>query len=250
MTVVFAPRLTEHTDHDHGDASSMTTLTETPVYPCTCRPGCPETMDAPAGYAHGWATACYRRWERAGRPGSGPPAPKPHAATNGKSTNAEIARRMETFGRLRDQGLTVAAIAAEMHIHVRAAEHYAVRYRQQQRDAAAEAPIDWPRPSPPVPGVSHWSGAAACRDWQDLFYDPDGRETQREKEIREAKARSLCASCPVRRECHEGAADRGEHWGTWAGFTEGDRERAKKERHNARRRVAARREQGELAEAS
>lgn len=220
----------------------MTALTETSVYPCTCRPGCPETMASPGGEARGWATPCYQRWKRAGRPDCGPPAPR-QAAGSGRVTKAEAEQRLAEFTRLRAKGLTVAVIAEQMGLHLRAAEHYAKLWRRRLRDQAMEADIDWPRPASPVPGVAHWSGAAACRGHEGLFFDPDGLEAQRAKEIREAKARSLCVSCPVRRQCHEDAVSRGEHWGVWSGETEGDRERAKKERHNARRRVAARREQ-------
>lgn len=222
----------------------MTATAETPAYPCTCRPGCPHTMGDPAGEGHGWATPCYRRWERAGRPDGGPPVPKPHTATGRPATRAETAQRMERFTVLRTQGLTVAAIAAEMGIHLRAAEHYAAKYRQQVRDDLAAAQIDWPLPASPLPGVTHWSGKAACRGHWGLFYAPDGPETQRAKEIRDAKAKSLCAACPVRAECGAEAASGPGRSGTWAGLSEDDRERDKKQRKNASRRAAARRDQG------
>lgn len=157
------------------------------------------------------------------------------------STRAAVAEREERFARLRTQGLTVPAIAAQMGIHPRAAEHYAAKYRQQAREEFLDADITWPVPASPVPGVTHWSGKAACRGHHGLFYAPDGPESARAKEIREAKARSLCAACPVRAAC--AAASRGEHWGIHAGVTEDDREQAKRERRNASRRVAARREQ-------
>lgn len=225
----------------------MTATTETPVYPCTCRPGCPETMPTPSGEGRGWATPCYRRWERADRPDSGPPPPRPAAGPKAHATKAEAEALLAEFTRLRAQGLTVAAIAERMGLHLRAAEHYAKLWRQQQRDGAMDAEITWPVPSSPLPGVSHWSGAAACRGHQDLFYDPEGPESQRAKEIRESKARSLCAACPVRLQCMEDALARGEKRGTWGGFTEDGRARLERERKNASRRVAARREQDGVA---
>lgn len=222
----------------------MTATAETRAYPCTCREGCPHTMGDPAGEGHGWATACYRRWERAGKPDTGPPPPKPPAAVSRPGTRAAVAQRMERFTALRTQGLTVAAIAAEMGMPLRAAEHYAAKFRQQVRDELAAAQIDWPVPASPVPGVSHWSGKAACRGHWGLFYAPDGPEAQLAKEIREAKAKSLCAACPVRVQCRDEAAKGPGRSGTWAGVSEDDRERDKKQRKNASRRVAARREQG------
>jgi WhiB family redox-sensing transcriptional regulator len=149
---------------------------------------------------------------------------------------------MERFSALRARGLTVAVIAAKMGVSLTAAEHYAVIFRQQLRDELAETPIDWPVPASPVPGVSHWSGAAACRGHQDLFYAPDGTEGERAREVREAKAKSLCAACPVRRPCGDEAAKGPGRWGTWAGMSEEDRERDRKQRANASRRSAARRE--------
>jgi WhiB family redox-sensing transcriptional regulator len=201
-------------------------------------------MATPSGEGRGWATPCYRRWERAGRPDTGPPAPAGHTVTNGKSTKAEVARRMQRFAELRAEGLTVAGIAQEMGIALRAAEHYAAKYRQQVRDELAAAQIDWPVPASPVQGVTHWSGKAACRGHWDLFFAPDGPEPQEAKEVREAKAKSLCAACPVRAQCRAEAKSGPGRFGTWAGLSEDDRERARKQRKNASRRVAARREQG------
>ena len=46
-----------------------------------------------------------------------------------------------------------------------------------------------------------WQDAAACRG-EDLmlFFGPDG-ERQPERDIRERKAKQVCASCPVRAAC-------------------------------------------------
>ena len=85
-------------------------------------------------------------------------------------------------------------------------------------------------------------GSAACTGQWDLFWAPEGQfaESVTEREVREAKAVSLCRSCPVRAQCGERA--RGERWGVWAGQTEADREARKREQRNAKRRVGRGRE--------
>ena len=46
-----------------------------------------------------------------------------------------------------------------------------------------------------------WQDEAACRGKEVvLFFGPDG-ERQPEREIRERKAKAVCAACPVRAEC-------------------------------------------------
>jgi WhiB family redox-sensing transcriptional regulator len=147
---------------------------------------------------------------------------------------SDAARRLEHFSRLRSQGLPVPAIARELGVSLSAAEHYAALYRAQVRDTVMDAPITWPVPAAPAPGVAHWSGRAACRGHEGLFYAPEGIESLRAKEVREAKARSLCAACPVRVQCGEQAEGDGEMWGVWAGVTEDDRENEKRQQREER----------------
>src|SRR6266542_950662 len=60
-----------------------------------------------------------------------------------------------------------------------------------------------------------WQDDAACRGKEVvLFFGPDG-ERQPEREIRERKAKIVCASCPVRTECLSYAVSRPEKYGTW-----------------------------------
>ena len=67
---------------------------------------------------------------------------------------------------------------------------------------------------PPRPNWG-WQDAAACRGTDVvLFFGPDG-ERQPEREIRERKAKAMCASCPVRSECLDYAISRPEKYGTW-----------------------------------
>ncbi|WP_436773903.1 WhiB family transcriptional regulator [Yinghuangia sp. YIM S09857] len=64
-----------------------------------------------------------------------------------------------------------------------------------------------------------WENAAACRDssgtsaYAEWFSEPDGvRETDAAREMRERAAKSLCRSCPVRRDCLVAALEeRDEH---------------------------------------
>jgi WhiB family transcriptional regulator, redox-sensing transcriptional regulator len=82
-----------------------------------------------------------------------------------------------------------------------------------------------------------WQDAAACRE-EDLilFFGPDG-ERQPEREIRERKAKAVCADCPVRVECLNYALSRPEKYGVWGGLNE--EERAAERRRRMRRANAA-----------
>lgn len=82
-----------------------------------------------------------------------------------------------------------------------------------------------------------WQDAAACRE-EDLilFFGPDG-ERQPEREIRERKAKAVCADCPVRVECLNYAISRPEKYGVWGGLNE--EERAAERRRRMRRANAA-----------
>src|SRR5271163_2575189 len=75
-----------------------------------------------------------------------------------------------------------------------------------------------------------WQDAAACRG-EDLllFFGPDG-ERQPEREIRERKAKAVCAACPVRLECLNYAVSRPEKYGTWGGLNEDERSAERRRR--------------------
>jgi hypothetical protein len=65
---------------------------------------------------YGWCTACYFRWDRAGRPDAGPPPRR-----NG---------RYEEYAELtRDQHYTLRNAAARMGVSTRTAERYEARLR-------------------------------------------------------------------------------------------------------------------------
>jgi WhiB family transcriptional regulator, redox-sensing transcriptional regulator len=52
-------------------------------------------------------------------------------------------------------------------------------------------------------------GELACGTNPDLFFAESPRDV--------ARAKELCASCPVRAACLAGALHRGEPWGVWGG---------------------------------
>lgn len=69
-----------------------------------------------------------------------------------------------------------------------------------------------------------WQVRGLCRGNQaHLFFPPSTIERKDERERREAKARSICAVCPVRRECTEYAMQIREPYGIWGGYTEVER---------------------------
>lgn len=69
-----------------------------------------------------------------------------------------------------------------------------------------------------------WQLRAACRGPESTwFYPPASGERREQRELREAKAKRMCASCPVRTECLEYALDIKEPHGIWGGLNEHER---------------------------
>ena len=68
-----------------------------------------------------------------------------------------------------------------------------------------------------------WQDGAACRG-EDLllFFGADG-ERQPEREVRERKAKQICAACPVRTDCLDYAVSRPEKYGVYGGMAEEER---------------------------
>ena len=82
--------------------------------------------------------------------------------------------------------------------------------------------------------ATNWRSAAAC-----LLADPDlffpiSSTGPAERQI--ARAKTICARCPVRQECLEFALGQGLAYGIWGGTTPEDRQR---DRRRKRRRAAA-----------
>jgi WhiB family redox-sensing transcriptional regulator len=74
----------------------------------------------------------------------------------------------------------------------------------------------------------HWKIHGACHDHdQDLWFPspgPDGYAAT-------ARAKAICATCPVKRACLE--AGLREHHGIWGGLTERERRRVRRQRAQA-----------------
>jgi len=82
-----------------------------------------------------------------------------------------------------------------------------------------------------------WEERAACVGLNArLFFGPDGERAE-EREIREAKAKAICALCPVRAQCLDYALENSVKHGIWGGLNQ--EERARERRRRAHRPRAA-----------
>ena len=69
-----------------------------------------------------------------------------------------------------------------------------------------------------------WQTRGACRGPQAAaFFPPSSFERKEEKEARENRAKSICATCPVREPCLDYALRIREPHGIWGGLNEGER---------------------------
>jgi WhiB family redox-sensing transcriptional regulator len=70
-----------------------------------------------------------------------------------------------------------------------------------------------------------WQRSAACRGPESVvFYPPTANETRLQRELRESRAKVICAGCPVRAPCLDHALDIMEPHGIWGGLTEQERQ--------------------------
>jgi hypothetical protein len=91
---------------------------------------------------------------------------------------------------------------------------------------SANRAVAWsPGAAGPVLKTVDWRSAAACKSAPGLFFGPDG-ETGSERERREAKAKAVCAVCPVSAECFRLFRAIGAEDGVWGGLGEADRGRS------------------------
>jgi WhiB family redox-sensing transcriptional regulator len=67
----------------------------------------------------------------------------------------------------------------------------------------------------------HWRSAAACRSADPELFFPISDSGKSLKQI--AKAKAICAGCPVRRECLTFALRTQQVYGIWGGTTEKER---------------------------
>lgn len=76
----------------------------------------------------------------------------------------------------------------------------------------------------PMSEVWEWQMLGRCRDRAGAqFFHPDDDLGRISRRLREAAAKRLCGSCPVRRECATHALSVGEEYGVWGGFSETER---------------------------
>ena len=81
-----------------------------------------------------------------------------------------------------------------------------------------------------------WQEDAACRTHDNmLFFGADDGESELERQSREAQAKAVCHSCPVRESCLEFAMDTNQRYGIWGGYTDKERGSLKRRRARARR---------------
>jgi WhiB family redox-sensing transcriptional regulator len=75
----------------------------------------------------------------------------------------------------------------------------------------------------PIADIWDWQRMGLCRGRDSAqFFHPDG-ERGASRSRREASAKQLCRSCPVRAECAAHALATREPYGVWGGFTEAER---------------------------
>lgn len=84
-----------------------------------------------------------------------------------------------------------------------------------------------------------WRSDAACGGAEDVFFGcgaiHEGSAPCADCDLNTAKAKSICATCPVRLECLEEALSRHPNWsggGVWGGMT--PKERAELKNHRTR----------------
>jgi WhiB family redox-sensing transcriptional regulator len=68
-----------------------------------------------------------------------------------------------------------------------------------------------------------WRLRAACRQVDSAVFFPPDAERGPAQEVREARAKAICARCPVIRECATYALVAGERHGVWGGLSERER---------------------------
>ncbi len=69
-----------------------------------------------------------------------------------------------------------------------------------------------------------WQQHGLCRASDGaIFFPPVHFEPKPEREAREAKAKAVCAQCPVRAECLDWALTTQEPYGVWGGLSERER---------------------------
>jgi WhiB family redox-sensing transcriptional regulator len=95
-----------------------------------------------------------------------------------------------------------------------------IRKTYQERGARRRHVVD----RMPAGSSNGWQFHAACRGEDSaLFFAPSYFERREEKAAREARAKALCARCPVLEDCLEFALRVREPHGVWGGLNEQER---------------------------
>lgn len=105
--------------------------------------------------------------------------------------------------------------------------------RRRERDTASQRARRARRNPPRRPAVQaapQGLTAAACKGADpDLFFDAPAERVTAYK-ARVAKAKAVCAGCPVRAACLAYALDSGQDYGIWGGLTEDERRALRRQR--------------------
>ncbi len=76
----------------------------------------------------------------------------------------------------------------------------------------------------PVAETYSWQMQGSCRGMDSaFFFHPEG-ERGPAKATREARAKQICAGCPVLEQCRRHALSAHEPYGVWGGLSEGERD--------------------------
>jgi WhiB family transcriptional regulator, redox-sensing transcriptional regulator len=87
--------------------------------------------------------------------------------------------------------------------------------------------------------ATRWAARGACRGSDPELFFPIAHSGPAVGQI--ARARAICAQCPVQRECLEFAMESGQDFGVWGGLSEGERRALRRKQSRHRRYVASRR---------
>ncbi|HEY2579006.1 MAG TPA: WhiB family transcriptional regulator [Streptosporangiaceae bacterium] len=87
--------------------------------------------------------------------------------------------------------------------------------------------------------ATRWAARGACRGSDPELFFPIAHAGPAASQL--AKARAICAQCPVQRECLEFAVESGQDFGVWGGMSEGERRVLRRKQSRHRRYVATRR---------
>jgi len=134
------------------------------------------------------------------------------------------------------RGLTVCEAGREMGIRDSQAEYCAELLHRHLLEDAIVMLDDLPVPALPPQVVRTWQDLAACRGHGELFFGPEA-ELRADRLVREAKAATLCRSCPVLQECLDLACHAREK-GWWGGMNEAGR-RTYRDRQRRQAQVSA-----------